>query len=93
MKKASATKRADELRPEYDLSQLKGGVRGKYYGQATSGTNLVLIDPELAEVFPDARSVNRALRLLVDTAAAAARPLHRRGRTRASTRRAKRARA
>jgi hypothetical protein len=74
MKKASAKRRNNDLRPEYDLSQLKGGVRGKYYRQATAGTNLVLIAPELAEVFPDAESVNRALRLLADTAAAAARP-------------------
>ncbi len=90
MKKAK--KRDDELRPEYDLSQLKGGVRGKYYREATAGTNLVLIEPELADVFPDADSVNRALRLLVETAAAVARPSQRRGRTSASTRRSKGAR-
>lgn len=71
MKKPSAKKPADELRPEYDLSNLKGGVRGKYLNQAAAGTNLVLIEPDLAEVFPDAEAVNRALRLLVDTAAAA----------------------
>ena len=58
---------------EYDLAKLKGGVRGKYYRQATAETNLVLIEPDLAEVFPDGDSVNRALRLLAD-AAAAARP-------------------
>jgi len=72
MKKESAKKKSDALRPEYDLSQLKGGVRGKYYRQATSGTNLVLIDAELTEIFPDGESVNRALRLLVDAAGAAA---------------------
>jgi hypothetical protein len=71
MKKASAKEIDDDLRPEYDLAQLKGGVRGKYYHQATAGTNLVLIEHELAEVFPDSESVNRALRLLVNTAAAA----------------------
>ena len=80
MKKASAKRLDDELRPEYDLSQLKGGVRGKYYRQAVAGTNLMLIEPELAEVFRDAESVNRALRLLVDTAEAAVGPTrHRRG--------------
>lgn len=68
MKKASDKKTNDELRPEYDLSKLKGGVRGKYYRQATAGTNLVVIEPELSEIFPDTKSVNRALRLLVDTA-------------------------
>ena len=78
MKKASAKKSDDDLRPEYDLSQLKGGVRGKYYRQAAAGTNLILIEPELARVFCDAESVNRALRLLVDTAEAAARPARRR---------------
>jgi len=67
----------DDLRPEYDLSQLKGGVRGKYYRRATAGTNLVLIEPELADVFPDTGSVNRALRLLVDTAEVLAVPTRR----------------
>jgi len=72
MKKATAKKNSDELRTEYDLTKLKGGVRGKYYRRATSGTNLVLIEPEVAEIFPDAESVNRALRLLADTAESAA---------------------
>ncbi len=72
MKKASNNIAKDELRPQYDLSQLKGGVRGKYYRQALTGSNLVLIEPELANVFPNAESVNRALRLLVQTAEAAA---------------------
>ena len=71
MKKASAKKNNNDLRPEYDLSKLEGGVRGKYYRKATAGTNLVLIEPELIEVFPDTESVNRALRLLADTAASA----------------------
>jgi hypothetical protein len=71
MKKVSAKKDSDNLRPEYDLSKLKGGVRGKYYRKATAGTNLVLIDPELTEVFPDTESVNRALRLLANTATSA----------------------
>ncbi|HEY7388130.1 MAG TPA: hypothetical protein VH640_06450 [Bryobacteraceae bacterium] len=72
MKKGSATIEADELRPEYDLSQLKGGVRGKYYRRAIKGSNVVLIDPDLTSVFPDSESVNRALRVLVDAAQAAA---------------------
>ncbi len=71
MKRASANKNNDDLRPEYDLSKLKGGVRGKYYRRATAGTNLVLIEPELTDVFPDTESVNRALRLLANTAALA----------------------
>lgn len=72
MSKASASEANDDLRQEYDLSHLKGGVRGKYYRQATTGTNLVLIDPDLATAFPDDDSVNRALRLLLDAAHAAA---------------------
>ena len=58
----------DKMREEYDFSKLKGGIRGKYYRQAKAGTNLVLIDPDLAMVFPDGESVNRALRLLLEAA-------------------------
>ena len=71
MKNTSAKKNNGGLRPEYDLSKLKGGVRGKYYKKANAGTNLVLIEPELTEVFPDSESVNRALKLLFDTAVSA----------------------
>jgi hypothetical protein len=71
MKKQSAKITGDDLRKEYDLSHLKGGVRGKYYRRSTAGTNLVLIDPDLTDVFPDSESVNRALRLLADTACVA----------------------
>jgi hypothetical protein len=80
MKKASAKKNSNDLRPEYDLSKLKGGVRGKYYRKATAGTNLVLIEPELSTLFPDTESVNRALRLLADTAASATAKTRQRGR-------------
>jgi hypothetical protein len=66
MKKASAVEDGGELRKEYDLSKLKGGVRGKYYSRATAGTNLVLIEPDLAKMFPDSESVNRALRVLAE---------------------------
>ncbi len=59
----------DELRAEYDLSELRGGVRGKYYDRAIAGTNLVLIEPDLAAAFPDAQAVNDALRVLVKVAA------------------------
>lgn len=60
--------RGDDLRPEYDLAGLKGGVRGKYHQQATAGTNLVLLEPDVARAFPDSNSVNRALRLLQEVA-------------------------
>ena len=55
----------DEMRPEYDL---RGGVRGKYYKQYTAGTNLVLLEPDVAAVFPDSESVNQALRVLMKAA-------------------------
>ncbi|MBL7074980.1 hypothetical protein ISS37_07065 [candidate division KSB1 bacterium] len=55
----------DELRAEYDLSQLKGGVRGKYVQRYNAGTNLVLLAPDVAEAFPSDEAVNEALRLLM----------------------------
>ena len=59
----------DELRPEYDLSELlKGGVRGKYAERYREGTNLVLLAPDVAEAFPDDESVNEALRLVMQLA-------------------------
>ena len=70
MKKTFSSETADELRKEYDLASLRGGVRGKYHRRAVSGTNLVLIDVDLSSTFPDSESVNRALRLLVETARA-----------------------
>ncbi|MBC7926356.1 MAG: hypothetical protein H7039_11930 [Bryobacteraceae bacterium] len=68
MSNKSVPKREDVLRDEYNLSQLKGGVQGKYYAQAVAGTNLVLIEPDLAALFPDAKAVNRALRVLAEAA-------------------------
>lgn len=59
----------DDLRPEYDLSQLlKGGVRGKYAERFQAGTNLVLLEPDVAKAFPTAEQVNKALRLLMQAA-------------------------
>ena len=49
----------DEMRPEYDL---RGGVRGKYYERYRQGTNVVLLEPDVAKVFRDSKSVNVALR-------------------------------
>jgi hypothetical protein len=68
MRKESMKRCRDELRPEYDLKSLKGVVRGKYYQRAMAGTNLVLLEPDVARAFPDSNSVNRALRLLRDVA-------------------------
>jgi hypothetical protein len=70
MKKANNKKMADDLRPEYDLCKLRGGVRGKYAKRFQKGTNLVLLSPDVAKYFPDERSVNAALRSLVSIAKA-----------------------
>jgi len=53
-----------DLRPEYDLDRLKGGVRGKYRKSFESGMTVV-IEPDLAEAFPSSKSVNDALRELL----------------------------
>jgi hypothetical protein len=67
MKKQTGTD--DELQPEYDLSELlKGGVRGKYADRFREGTNLVLLAPDVAAVFPDEQAVNEALRLVMQLA-------------------------
>jgi hypothetical protein len=66
MKKRTERRRlTDELRREYDLSKLKGGVRGKYATRYQAGTNLVLLSPDVAKYFPDEQSVNIALRKLI----------------------------
>lgn len=51
----------DEMLPEYDFS---GGVRGKYYEAYQQATNIVVLDPDVAEVFRDSAAVNEALRML-----------------------------
>lgn len=55
----------DDMRSEYDFS---GGVRGKHHKAYREGTNIVLLDPEVARVFRDSDAVNRALRMLIDLA-------------------------
>lgn len=67
-KRSEKRERRDGLRREYDLSKLKGGVRGKYAARYRAGTNLVLLSPDVAEYFPDAQSVNTALRALIHVA-------------------------
>jgi hypothetical protein len=57
----------DDLRPEYDFATMKGGVRGKYVSRLRKGTNLVLLDPEVAAAFPSADAVNEALRGVLNT--------------------------
>jgi len=56
---------ADEMRPEYDI---RGGVRGKYFERYRQGTNVVLLQPDVAAVFRSSEAVNRALRELIEIA-------------------------
>lgn len=73
MPKKTPTKKQDEtddLRPEYDLRQLlKRAERGKYAERYQEGTNLVLLDPEVAKAFPSEQAVNDALRLVIQLSA------------------------
>ncbi len=68
MKKEVENEMEDELRPEYDFAQMQGGVRGKYVERYCSGTNLVLLDSDVAQAFPNDAAVNEALRLLMQIA-------------------------
>ena len=68
MKEQTNSETEDDLRPEYDFSQLKNRVKGKYAARYKKGTNLVLLAPDVAEAFPDSESVNEALRLLIKVA-------------------------
>jgi hypothetical protein len=68
MKMESNRELEDELRPEYDFSKMKGGVRGKYVERYRTGTNIVLLDPDVAKAFPTSDLVNEALRLLMQIA-------------------------
>ena len=65
MKKASSNAKPSKMRSEYNF---RGGSRGRYAEKYAEGTNLVLLAPDVAEVFPDAASVNDALRLLLKAA-------------------------
>jgi len=75
MKKTSKHRRtADGMRAEYDFS---AGVRGKYATRYSTGTNVVLLDPDVAATFRDAEAVNRALRALIAVIPASRRPARR----------------
>jgi hypothetical protein len=66
MKKKTQDEMTDELRPEYDMKELlRTGVRGKYANRYKAGTNLVLLEPDVARVFADEEAVNEALRLVI----------------------------
>jgi len=65
MKKAPRKKRDRDMLDEYDFSS---GVRGKYARRYAEGTNVVKLAPDVAAMFPDAESVNNALRALANIA-------------------------
>ena len=60
------SKDPDDMREEYDFS---GGVRGKYATRFAEGSNVVVLDPDVADLFTDSESVNNALRTLAELAA------------------------
>ena len=57
----------DDMRPEYDCASMKGGVRGQYVARLCKGSNLVLLEPEVAAAFPSDDAVNEALRGVLNT--------------------------
>lgn len=66
MKKKSSVEKVCEPRPEYDLKALlTGGIQGKYVERYRTGTNLVLLEPDIAKAFPTQEAVNHALRLVL----------------------------
>lgn len=66
---ATTHEHEDDMLPEYDLSQLKGGVRGKFYSQYMAAPpKVVRLDPDVAAAFPTEASVNAALRRLAQDA-------------------------
>jgi hypothetical protein len=65
MKKQVEMERDPDMLDDYDFSQ---GVRGKYVQRFAQGSNVVVLSPDVAEIFPDSESVNAALRLLVEVA-------------------------
>ena len=59
---------SDELRPEYKRSDFGEFVRGKYANRIKDETNVVLLEPDIAQAFPNDEAVNKALRYLLEVA-------------------------
>ena len=74
MKKVKDEPADDDMRPEYDFS---GGVRGKYYERFRQGSNVVVLDPDVCQAFPNSASVNEALRTLASVARRSVRTVRR----------------
>ncbi|MCX6037076.1 MAG: hypothetical protein NTW99_04140 [Chloroflexi bacterium] len=69
MKKNSIKKQDDyELREEYDLSKMSVLPKGRFDSKRRAGTNVIILEPELAKAFPNDESVNNALRLVLKAA-------------------------
>jgi hypothetical protein len=68
MKREVENEMEDEFLSEYDFTQMEGGVKGKYVERYRAGTNLVLLDPDVAQAFPNDAAVNGALRMLIEVA-------------------------
>jgi len=67
-RKPKASELEDEMRAEYDLSKMKLVGRGIYAKRYRSGTNIVLLDRDVREAFPDDESVNETLRVIAKLA-------------------------
>ena len=67
MKKAIEHRNNGDMRSEYDFSSMKGGVRSKHYAAYRKGSNVVVLQPDVAEAFPTESAVNEALRGILST--------------------------
>ena len=67
----------DDLRPEYKREDLKKGIRGKFLASYNKGTNLVLLNPEIAKAFSSSAAVNEALNNLLQLTKQTAKLTHR----------------
>ena len=67
MKKPIERRSRDDMRPEYDFASMSGGIRGKHYQEYRKGSNVVLLQPDVAEAFPSEEAVNEALRGVLKT--------------------------
>lgn len=63
--KNAGCQRADDLRSKYDFASMEGGVRGKYARTLQDGSNIVVLEPDLADAFPTSAAVNEALRAVL----------------------------
>lgn len=72
--KRTRPERVNDMRAEYNFAKMQGGVRGKYVKRYRAGTNLVLLDPEVAKAFPTDAAANEALRAVISLTKVVSRP-------------------